>query len=220
MHITLATFPPLKGMAKLYVSFCQSGTVILFSLLIFRPHRSKSIHSSTWNNGVSMSSRIARLFILLSLVILGVGCSGEDPHPERKDPIYGDLKDEHAKHIKMLEEAEKVLATVEKEMESIEPRSIDRKIKNREYQKALSSIVKIREMVEYYRIKAELRRVYGRKAYKVAFQKGEKWPDAKEFKDYNVNKKLRAAPRNWSHRVPKSKHQQITDDDMKKASEE
>ena len=163
--------------------------------------------------------RVLRLGTLGIILMSLVGCSSEDPNPELKDPIYKDLLSEYKKHEKLLEDAEKNLKVVEAEMEAVEPRSLDRKIKNREYQKTLKQIVKLRQRKEFFRIKSELRRVYGRKAYRIAYQNKEEWPDPQEFEDYNTNKRLRAAPKNWSHRVPKSKHQQISEDQMKQGAE-
>ena len=147
-----------------------------------------------------------------------VACSKEDPNPELKDPIYQDLLSEHKKYKKMLEDGEKEITKLKEELDNVDVRSIDRKIQAREYQKAIRNIVKLREQTEFYRIKSELRKVYGRKAYRIAFRENKEWPDPKEFEDYNTNKKLRAAPRNWSHRVPKSKHQQISEEQKTKSN--
>lgn len=163
-----------------------------------------------------MNSHLSRIAMLILAPLLFLGCSGEDPNPELKDPIYKDLSSEYKKHQKQLEDAEKALVEIKKELDTVESRSLDRKIKAREYQKGKKAIIEIEQMVEYYRVKSELRRVYGRKAYRIAFKKGEEWPDPQEYKDYETNKRLRNAPRNWSHRVPKSKHQQISEEDMKK----
>ena len=164
-----------------------------------------------------LNTRILRLGILSILTVVMVGCNKEDPNPELRDPIYQDLVKEHKKHEKLLEDAQKALVTIEKELDEVDARSLDRKIKNREYQKAVKGIVKLKEQTEFYRIKSELRKVYGRKAYRIAFKNKEEWPNPKEFEDYNTNKRLRAAPRNWSHRVPKSKHQEISEEQMKKS---
>ena len=163
-------------------------------------------------------TRVLRLAILSLLMFLMVACSKEDPNPELKDPIYQDLLSEYKKHKKMLEDAEKALVKTEEELAKVDIRSIDRKIQSREYKKAVKGIVKLREQTEFYRIKSELRKVYGRKAYRIAYREKKEWPDPKEFEDYNINKKLRAAPRNWSHRVPKSKHQQISEEEMTKGN--
>lgn len=158
---------------------------------------------------ISQIFRVFKCLVILSILMLTLGCNRPDPNPELKDPIYKDLKSEYSKYQKYVEDEQKKLDEAMLEMEKIEPRSLDRRAKTMEIRSFKKNILEYTQKAEYFRIKMELRRVYGRKAYRIAFQKGEDWPDPSEFKAYETNKRLQEAPRNWSHRVPKSTHQEI-----------
>lgn len=146
--------------------------------------------------------------ILLCLLTLLIGCKKRDPQPHLRDPIYSDLSKEHNRHLKMVEEQAKEVAKLQAEFDQVQVRTIDKRIKSRDLQKAKDQLQKLEQGAEYFRIRAELRRVYAKKDYTEAYEKGEEWPDPKEFEIYMTNKRLRNVSLNWSERVPKASHQQ------------
>lgn len=157
-----------------------------------------------------MALRI-KFILLVSLLGLAAGCTRMDPNPEIMDPIYQSFVKEQRNYEKLVEEGEKALATAKAELELGEVRTLDKKIQQSTYNKAVRALQQAKEMATYYKVRADLRKAYGRKEYKIAFQKGEKWPNPSEVYTYQLNKELRDAPRNWSARVPKSQHQALTE---------
>jgi hypothetical protein len=159
--------------------------------------------------------------ILIILIALATGaCTREHPNPEELDPIYQDFVKQQRLQEKSIEEALKALEVAEKEFASTDPRTLDRKLKTREIQKVRDAIRMAQEKAEYLRIRADLRKVYGRKSYKMAFREGKMWPDPAEYDAYKTNKSLVEADRSWSSRVPKTVHQELSSDSMKKAPTE
>lgn len=159
---------------------------------------------------------------ILCLVIIAfniIGCRKKDPEPQNSDPIYLDILKElrsfeqsEAETIKKLEESEKELA-------KSEPRTIERKNAQKEVYDNQNKLIKVREMIEYYKIRALLRKAEARRKYDVAFEKNDSWPDKKDYEAYLVNKKLVNASRNWNNRVPKAGETREDAEDLPKADE-
>jgi hypothetical protein len=171
-----------------------------------------------WNRNMS-SQFVAPLVLIILSIQMVTGCKKEDPSPELRDPLYSEFVSQRNRYQKLLEDTEKGLQADLKALESTEPRTLDVKIQRNAILKKESQITEARQMLEYYRVRAELRRVYARKSYKIAFRKGEEWPDPSEINAYQTNKKLVDAPRSWGHRVPKNSHQELSAQDMKKGAE-
>lgn len=147
--------------------------------------------------------------ILLLIFFFSLGCTKRDPQPHLKDPIYRDLSSEHSRHQKMVEEQLKEVSKLEAELASTEVRTIDKRIKLRDLQTAKERLGRLKEGAEYYRIRADLRKVYAKRDYNRAFDEGAVWPDPKELEAYQTNKRLRNVSLNWSERVPKARHQEV-----------
>lgn len=167
-----------------------------------------------------MNTYYIKIFILICVSMAMLACNHEDPNPELRDPIYQDFAKQRAAYEKAVEDGQKTLETAIKGLESTEARTLDRKISNRAVEKAKDAITLATQKAEYYKIRAELRKAYGRREYKIAFKEGKPWPDPAEFEAYKVNKALVEADRSWSSRVPKTTHQEMSADQMKKAPEE
>ena len=150
---------------------------------------------------------IRQLLNILSLVLISLilsSCKKELKEPHMIDPIYLDLVKEYGALQSKVASQEKSLEVSLKEYSESQPRSLDRKIKAREVEKARQNIQKLTQMSEYYRIKADLRRAYGRREYLLAFQKNEAWPSKEDIEAYFKAKELHQAPKKWSVRVPGS----------------
>ena len=149
--------------------------------------------------------RLFRLLILTTLFVQ-LGCKSPEENPHLLDPIYTDFIKEQANYENRIKAELKSLEVSKKELAETEPRSLDRKIKQSEVNKTQNILRKLEQRKEYYRIKAELRRAYGKKEYLKAFEKGEAWPKPEDVRAYRVNKQIRQTPRKWSVRVPGSPH--------------
>lgn len=152
--------------------------------------------------------KITQLFLFILLPLALLACKSKDPNPELRDPIYLDLLKEAKRHEDELKNLEKSLETIEKELAEQKPRSMDLKVKEKELLKTQNRIIHVKQGLKYFEIRAELRRVYARKEYTIAFQKDETWPKPEEFEDYKKNKAMRNISLNWNERVPKLRHLQ------------
>lgn len=141
--------------------------------------------------------------LILFVAALSIGCKEMDPNPELKDPIYKDLKNIADKLKKEVEAKEKELPKLVEAVKKEKVRTLPLKLARRKVTEAKIALRKLRQDAHYAKIRAEKRKVLGRRQYKVAFQKGETWPDPEDFKRYKTNKRLRAADLNWNKRVPK-----------------
>jgi hypothetical protein len=137
------------------------------------------------------------------------GCKQENQNPENSDPIYLDLLKETRAFESSVADLEKKVEDATKELSKTEPRTLDRKNAQRELDKQVGLLSKSKEMLEFFKIRTERRRVEGRRAYKIAFKENRNWPDKKEIEAYQINKKLLYSSKNWNDRVPKTKHNQI-----------
>jgi len=98
------------------------------------------------------------------------------------------------------------LAAQEENLEELSKAGSDRmslKVARKKITDNSKKIIQYRQMTTYYRIRSQRRKVEGRRSYRIAFEKGQDWPNPKEYQSYLVNKRLREASRNWSARVPK-----------------
>lgn len=147
--------------------------------------------------------KLYKLLSLCTLVFLVVGCKKEDPNPELRDPIYLDLVKDLKAYGSELEAAKKSVETERKGLKEALTNSVEATVAKRGLKKALAAVKKLEQKVKYYEIRSERRLVEGRRSYKLAFRKGERWPDPEEYVHYKANQRLRSANLNWNMRVPK-----------------
>lgn len=135
--------------------------------------------------------------------MLLTGCKKELENPELIDPIYNSIVSERKSVEKALKDENSKLATLSKELKSIKPRSIERKVNIRETQKSKQLILKLQQHHKYLEIRQERRRVESRRNYRMALENNLPWPDKNEYKRYQTHQRLRIASMNWNERVPK-----------------
>lgn len=140
---------------------------------------------------------------LVWLMVLVSGCRREDPNPELLDPIFKALVDQATQSKAAYEAEVKKLEEGERELAKTEPFTPERKIAMKDVQKSRDRIRRLQQQSEYDQIRAERRRVTGRRDYRIAFSRGESWPDPEEYRLFIVHQKIVAAPRDWGVRVPK-----------------
>lgn len=144
-----------------------------------------------------------RILLLLMTILFLASCRREDPNPELSDRIYQDLQREVVDIGGLIDAATKKKEEATKDLAKSGVRTMERKNAQIEIRKQDMIIQKLSELKEYYEIRAKMRLHEGRRLYRIAFQEGKVWPDPKEYEAYLVNKRLRAASRNWNDRVPK-----------------
>ena len=144
-----------------------------------------------------------KLIFVLLFIFFNVSCKKEEPNPELRDPIYSDLVSIHKENKKLLDDEKKLTVGLESAAKEARPRSSEKRIAKKTLRSHRKKLVKYGQLEHYYRIHSERRSLVGRKAYRIAFRKGEPWPDPKEFEHYKTNKRLKNANLNWQARVPK-----------------
>ncbi len=152
-------------------------------------------------------------FLIFCTVLVATGCSGEDPNPHLRDPIWKDLDKRATDHQKGYEESKVKLKELREKLEKIEPNSMDMKDIRREIAKTEKAIVHNEQMAKYFRIRADRRKVMDKISAREAKAAGKEWPDPREYSDYSVNIRMREVNLNWNSRVPKLQ------DRLSKASE-
>ena len=142
------------------------------------------------------------IFVFLAF-LLATSCKKADPNPEKRDPIYSDLLSKEKEQKEIKESAKADIETETRALKLAAPRGPDKKIALKALNKAKKAYKQSEQMERYYKIRAERRRVEGRRSYTIAFQKGEHWPDPKEFKEYKKHLQMVNIDKNWQSRVPK-----------------
>ncbi|MCB0361458.1 MAG: hypothetical protein KDD35_01970 [Bdellovibrionales bacterium] len=152
-------------------------------------------------NPFTMILRLTLMQTPFLLVTILFGCKKMDPNPELKDPIYKDLSSIHKELEKTVIELEKNLEENFKELDQAGADGMDLKVARKKITETRQKLRKSIQLRDYTKIRMERRRVEGRRSYRIAFEKGEEWPDPKEFQQYLTHKRLRDAPRVWPTRV-------------------
>jgi hypothetical protein len=163
---------------------------------------SRSIEAAITIRSGSMWNRLFLGILALSLM----ACKSENKNPEMMDQIYLDILKDKQAHQALLDESLKKMEQLEKDLGKTEPNTMDRRMAIDSLRQEKEVQVRNLQMIEYYDLRAQRRKVYGRAAYKRAFYNGKDWPDPKEFSAYLTNKRLKNVSANWSDRVPKSAH--------------
>ena len=148
-----------------------------------------------------MSSRIICIIIFSTMALFG--CRKEEPNPEILDPVYQDLAKELAGLKSAKDEAEKAVEAAQKAVNKAPTRTMERRESEDDLHKAEGNLARLTQVVAFYELRVERRRVEARRDYKIAFAAEKPWPDPKEFEAYVINKRLSRASKNWADRVPK-----------------
>jgi uncharacterized protein YhaN len=140
-------------------------------------------------------------FILFSLLFLVlVACDKPKADPESGDPIYNDLLTEANAVNSQISAAEKELEEFQKALEAVVPQTGQIKYASKRVSETTARIDKLKQMKQYWEMRAESRKEWDRKAYLVAYKAKKPWPDPNEYEQYKLQRKLEQAPRNWDIR--------------------
>ena len=151
-------------------------------------------------------TRLLLLIPLLNLAILCVSCKKALEHPELSDPIYNELTQASAAIKKGIEEEKKALVGWKEDLKKPdltvgEKRQILKQI--------AGSDKKLRLMEQdqkFFELRAKSRLIHVYEVYPARFEKGLPWPDPDELAEFEANKRLRGASRNWADHIPKLKY--------------
>lgn len=146
---------------------------------------------------------------LAFMLLILIGCKSRNPNPELLDPIYKDLTSIYKESEKLVKELEKNQLENMKELELAGANGMDLKVARKKIRETSQKINQATQMRDYSRIRMEMRRVNGRRAYFDAYSKDKPWPEPSEYQNYLTHKRLKGAPMNWSSRVPKNNDRYI-----------
>lgn len=152
----------------------------------------------------------------LCLFVL-TACKQPEEHPENLDQIYSDLKSQQGAAEGKVEAQKKKIEDLATKLTKYGPRDPELKQTAREKENLERGLVQLRQEADYLAIRAEQRRLYDKETYMVAFKADKPWPNPDDFKEYQENKRLRNANRDWDKSVPVDKsHNRVVEDPKKK----
>ena len=140
------------------------------------------------------------LIVFLCLLFTIVGCDRPDPDPEKRDPIYADLLKQAAEIKSDVAASEKELETNRAELKAVVPQSGQNKYAVKRVVETQARIEKLKQLQQFFELKAESRKKWDQEAYLKAFKLKQTWPLPEEYKTYQAQKKLEMAPRAWNLR--------------------
>jgi len=171
--------------------------------------------AAKYRRGMAMVIRAGfLLFVVLSLM----GCRKPLEHPEANDPVYKDLKKEANLAYAAYKEKEKKALAAKKALDKAQVRTGQRLEAQDDYFTNLHEQEKYAEKYRYLELKAELRRKYDISVYPQIYADKKPWPDPEQYEQYEVEKRLATAPKEWDpdYRI---KQRQLASEAKKKAAE-
>jgi hypothetical protein len=161
---------------------------------------------------------ILRFGLLLLLFLSLAGCRRALEHPEASDPVYRDLKREANKAYGIYKEKEKKTLDAKKAFDEAPIRTGQRLDAQDDYFANLHEQEKYAEKYRYLALKAEMRQKRDAAIYPQIFKDKKPWPDPEQYQEYEVEKRLANAPKEWdpNNRI---KQRQLASEAKRKAAE-
>ncbi len=127
------------------------------------------------------------------------GCRSFNSTPEISDSIYQDLVLRQGEAKSYVENREQHLELSYEQIELSRNNPKEYKEKRRQLLKAKKSLDLARQAYRYINSRMVSRKIAVRKSYKEAYEKGkeDEWSTSEDYKTYQINTKLREAPRVW-----------------------
>jgi len=126
------------------------------------------------------------------------GCNRPDPNPELKDPIYLDIQKELQDAKREVENQEKQVEEFKKVLAGVVPQTGQIKFAQKRFEESTAKLKKDQQMLRYWLIRLEDRRLESKKLYSVAFAKDKPWPNQQEWLDYKTTRTAQLKPKLWS----------------------
>jgi hypothetical protein len=159
-----------------------------------------------------------RIGLTLALILSLTGCRRALEHPETSDPVYKDLKREANRAFGLYKEKEKKAQEAKKAFDNAPIRTGQRLDAQDDYFAILNEQEKYAEKYRYLALKAELRQKHDILIYPTVFKDKKPWPEPSQFEEYEVEKRLANAPKEWDP-DKRIKERQLASEAKKKAAE-
>lgn len=165
-----------------------------------------------WNGGSKVKSwwqlkklagRAAGLLFFLGVL---TACNRPHPNPEIMDPIYLDLVRRAQEAEREYQEGLSKANAAHLAIQSSQVNTLDRQVAKKDWLQSRQKLPFLEERAKFLKIQAERRRVMSRLSYRLAFERGDAWPEPQEYEFYKAHRRLREAPQSWDHRVPSNIH--------------
>lgn len=157
--------------------------------------------------GAQVGNRVEVWLITTTLAVftmVSIGCSRPNPTPELTDPIFSDLSQRSAVAKAAAESKKGEIKKLREELDALPARDLARKKTQEDITNKEHLMLAAEQEALYFEIRANQRKAYARDEYLKAFDKGQPWPDPKDFETYKLQRKLRDAPREWGSKIPKT----------------
>ncbi len=102
------------------------------------------------------------------------------------------------------ETAKEEIKQLREDLEALPARDPSRRKVQQDITKKETQLMVADQEALYFEIRAQQRKDYARKSYLEAYDRGEKWPDPKDFEAYKLQRRLEDAPREWNSRLQKT----------------
>lgn len=138
-----------------------------------------------------------RILIIFCFSFLLFGCNRPDPQPQLKDPIYLDIQSEISALQQSIDAESKSLEGHLKSLEEVVPQTGQIKYAQKRVDESKAIINKLRQELEYQKLKLQAQEKNARTSYKKAYEVSEPWPNPKEWNVYQAEKRFRNAKKTW-----------------------
>lgn len=143
------------------------------------------------------TNQFMKLFSILCLCLMIAACNKPDPNPELMDPIYKDLSSSITSLNQQLEAEQKALEENETNLKQVIPQTGQNKYAEKRIRESKERIIKLNQEKAYIELKLEAQKRKAKKSYLLAYNKGEIWPNSKDWDEYQIQKKFRTASPIW-----------------------
>lgn len=141
-----------------------------------------------------------RVISLLFISLFLFACNKPLSNPELSDPIYSDLSSMLASTTQAIVAEKATLMGHEKALQEVVPQSGQIKYAEKRVKESKERINRLEQERLYLELKLNNRKRVSQSSYAKAFEKGEPWPNPKEWESYLLEKKFRSAKKDWDVR--------------------
>lgn len=147
---------------------------------------------------------VEHLVLILTLIFV-VGCEEKPmPNPELSDLIFKDLLTESKSADASWAQALKDSIDLKRSLAELPPRDPGRDRLKQQVAAANQKLLQMESAKEFHKLRTQLRLTYIKENYPKYFLAKRAWPDQAEYQRYQINKRLRLAPKEWAAHLPKS----------------
>jgi hypothetical protein len=138
------------------------------------------------------------LFLLFTLLL--AACEKPNPEPEKLDPIYSAIEKEIKEAESAISSTETMLKEAQDTFDKAVPQTGQIKFARKRLYEAKAQLEKQKQMKRYLELRLKSRLDWDRSQYLKAYNKKEVWPKPEEWDQYQAQKALEGASKQWSNR--------------------